>query len=78
MLVRREPGVFWRRPSAALARLPGDSRIRAGRSDLSPAQSAYQSRNQRPASAPSPMQMSVASGYQVATNKGESPGQDDA
>ena len=38
----------------------------------------HQARKRRPASAPTPMQMRVASGYQVATNKGESPGQDDA
>ena len=38
----------------------------------------HQARKRRPASAPAPMQMSVASGYQVATNKGELPGQDEA
>jgi hypothetical protein len=38
----------------------------------------YQARKRRPASAPTPMQMSVASGYQVATNSGESSGQCEA
>jgi len=38
----------------------------------------HQARNRRPASAPTPMQMRVASGYQVATNSGESSGQEDA
>jgi Thioredoxin len=38
----------------------------------------HQARKRRPANAPKPMQMRVASGYQVATNSGESLGQDDA
>ena len=38
----------------------------------------HQARNRRPAIAPTPMQMRVASGYQVATNSGESSGQDGA
>ena len=59
-----------------LSHRPAESDPRSA--DQEVAFSTYQARKRRPASAPTPMQMRVASGYQVATNKGESPGQDDA